>query len=75
MVRYAAATVPGTTLYSDFNLRSLCASQLPELLQYNFNYQTMRTVFLFFWAVAALQLSLAENKVSCKDEQGHDVDW
>lgn len=35
----------------------------------------MRTVFLCLWAVAALQLSLAHNKVSCKDEHGNDVDW
>lgn len=35
----------------------------------------MRTVFLFLCAVAVLQLTLADNKVSCKDEHGNDVDW
>ncbi|EDW67106.1 plancitoxin-1 [Drosophila virilis] len=30
---------------------------------------------LLIWTAAALQVCLADNKVSCKDEQGHDVDW
>ncbi|TDG43772.1 hypothetical protein AWZ03_009804 [Drosophila navojoa] len=35
----------------------------------------MRLICLLLCAAATLQASLADNKVSCKDEKGHDVDW
>ncbi|XP_034485108.1 plancitoxin-1-like [Drosophila innubila] len=35
----------------------------------------MRLICLLLWAAVSLQTCLATNKVSCKDEQGHDVDW
>ncbi|EDV91259.1 plancitoxin-1 [Drosophila grimshawi] len=35
----------------------------------------MRLICLLLLAAASIQVCLGENKVSCKDEEGHDVDW
>ncbi|XP_062122411.1 plancitoxin-1-like [Drosophila sulfurigaster albostrigata] len=35
----------------------------------------MRLICVLLLAAAMLQVSVASNKVSCKDEAGHDVDW